>query len=86
MAIQSRNPATNEVLKTYNPLSPTELENLLANANHALEKWRKTLYTERAELLRKAALELRVNMLHYAKIITLEMGKPIREAKAEINK
>ncbi|RDC63913.1 NAD-dependent succinate-semialdehyde dehydrogenase [Adhaeribacter pallidiroseus] len=86
MAIQSINPATKEVLKTFNPHSPAELETLLKNADHVFEKWRATLFTERAELMRKAAQELRENVSYYAEIITLEMGKPIREAKAEINK
>jgi succinate-semialdehyde dehydrogenase/glutarate-semialdehyde dehydrogenase len=86
MAIQTLNPATNEVLKTFNPHTPAELEILLINADRAFERWRSTLFTERAELMRKAAQELRENAFYYARIITLEMGKPIREAKAEINK
>ncbi|MDQ3291967.1 MAG: NAD-dependent succinate-semialdehyde dehydrogenase [Bacteroidota bacterium] len=86
MAIQSLNPATNEVLKEFSPHSPAELENLLNRADLAFESWRKTLYSERAELMRRAAQELNENVNHYAEIITLEMGKPIREAKAEIKK
>ncbi|MDQ4141376.1 MAG: aldehyde dehydrogenase family protein, partial [Bacteroidota bacterium] len=86
MAIQSLNPATNEVLKVFSPHSPAELENLLNQAERAFESWRKTLFSERAELMRRAAQELKDNTSYYAEIITLEMGKPIREAKAEINK
>lgn len=86
MAIQSLNPATNEVLKAFEPYSSVELENLIAKADGAFAKWRKTIFVKRAELMRRAAQELRDNNLHYAEIITLEMGKPIREAKAEINK
>ncbi|QNF34066.1 NAD-dependent succinate-semialdehyde dehydrogenase [Adhaeribacter swui] len=86
MAIKSRNPATKEVLKTFEPHTSAELENILYTADAAFAKWQKTLFDERAKLMRQAAQELRDNNRHYAKTITLEMGKPIREAVAEINK
>ena len=86
MAIQSLNPATNEILKSFSPFTPDKVEQLLAEADQAFQQWRKTLITERAELMRAAAQELKNNNQHYAEIITLEMGKPIREARAEINK
>ncbi|QMU28825.1 NAD-dependent succinate-semialdehyde dehydrogenase [Adhaeribacter radiodurans] len=86
MAIQSLNPATNKVIKNFTPHSPDELENSLNRADLAFGSWRKTLFTERADLMRRAAQELKDNVNHYAEIITLEMGKPIRESKGEINK
>ncbi|PSR56905.1 succinate-semialdehyde dehydrogenase [Adhaeribacter arboris] len=86
MAIQSWNPATNEVLKVFSAHSPDELENLLQRADLAFVNWRKTLFSERAELMRKAAHELKDNVTYYAEIITREMGKPIRESINEIKK
>lgn len=86
MAIQSLNPATNEVLKTFPPHTSLALERILDTAEQAFVNWRKTTFAERAELMRQAAHELQTNSLHYAETITQEMGKPIREAKAEIHK
>src|SRR3712207_4029899 len=86
MAIQSINPATNEVLKTFTPHTPAQVDQLLTRADEAYQEWRHTLFTERAALMRQAARELKDNELYYAELITLEMAKPIRESKAEINK
>jgi succinate-semialdehyde dehydrogenase / glutarate-semialdehyde dehydrogenase len=86
MMFQSINPATNEVLQTFASHSAAQLTQLLVTADAAFQQWRHTTLAERATLLRRAAQELQEQLPRYAKIITLEMGKPIREAKAEITK
>jgi succinate-semialdehyde dehydrogenase/glutarate-semialdehyde dehydrogenase len=86
MAIQSVNPATNEVLKTFTPHTQAQVEQFLMQADLAFQQWRYTLFTERANLMRRAAQELKDNENYYAELITLEMGKPIRESRAEVNK
>ena len=86
MTIQSLNPATNEVLQTFTPHSAEQLAQILTTADQAFERWQKTSFAERAQLMRQAARELNDRLSYYAEMITLEMGKPIREAKAEINK
>ncbi|CAA9267874.1 MAG: Succinate-semialdehyde dehydrogenase [NAD]; Succinate-semialdehyde dehydrogenase [NADP+] [uncultured Adhaeribacter sp.] len=86
MAINSINPATNEVLKTFSPHTLAQVEQLLAQADLTFREWRQTPFSHRAALMRRAAQELKENDKSYATTITLEMGKPIREAQAEINK
>jgi acyl-CoA reductase-like NAD-dependent aldehyde dehydrogenase len=84
--METINPATGERLKTFDAWNDAQLEAALANAAAAGPAWQATPFAERARLFRRAAAELRDNTAHYAGIITLEMGKVIREARAEIEK
>lgn len=74
------------VLKTFSAHSVQETEQLLTQADQSFQSWRKTLIPDRANLMRRAAQELKDNAPYYARFITLEMGKPISQAIAEINK
>ncbi len=85
MAMESINPATGERLKTFSPWSTAQLEQALALAARATPGWQATPFSERARLLRAAAEELRANAADYAALITLEMGKLIKEARAEVD-
>jgi succinate-semialdehyde dehydrogenase/glutarate-semialdehyde dehydrogenase len=84
--IQSINPWTGEVLKVYDPLSPEEIAAKIASADHVFQTWKALPITERATLIKKAGEILRKNKDHYARLITAEMGKVIRESRAEIEK
>jgi acyl-CoA reductase-like NAD-dependent aldehyde dehydrogenase len=86
MAIQSINPATGEVLKTFEEMSDAEVDRALAQAQAAYERWRETSFSERAAKLRNVASYLRAHRDEIAKIATLEMGKPITQAQAEVEK
>src|SRR5579884_1836138 len=86
MAIQSINPATEEVLKTYEEMSDAEIEKALAQAQAAYEQWRETSFAERAAKLRNVSAYLRAHRDEIAEIATLEMGKPIAQARAEVEK
>ncbi len=86
MAIESINPATEEVLATYTEWSPAQVEAALARAQAAQVAWRETSLDERARLLHAIAAQLRAAKERYAGLITDEMGKPIVEAEAEIEK
>ncbi|MBK0402438.1 NAD-dependent succinate-semialdehyde dehydrogenase [Adhaeribacter sp. BT258] len=86
MAIQSLNPATGKVEKTFEPHTAAEIEKLLQQGEKTFQQWRKTNFTHRAELMRFCVGELSGNTEKYAQIITLEMGKPIQEARAEVKK
>lgn len=86
MAIQSINPATGEMLKTYEPFPEQEVQKSLSLGRDAFSRWSRTSYAERASFLMKAAQELKENKEVYAKLITLEMGKPITQSYAEIEK
>lgn len=86
MAIQSINPATGEVLKTFEEMSDAEVDRALAQAQAAYERWRDTSFAERAAKLKSAAAYLRAHRDEIAKLATLEMGKPITQAQAEVEK
>lgn len=84
MAIQTLNPFTNEIVKTFQEMSEDTIENCIAQANTVFNDWKKTSYTERAELLNTVAKLLRERKVELSKIITLEMGKLIGQAEGEI--
>jgi succinate-semialdehyde dehydrogenase/glutarate-semialdehyde dehydrogenase len=84
--MESINPATGERLKTFAPLGESAIEAALAEAGRAATVWRNTPFGERARLFHAAAHELRARLEYYARLATLEMGKPIRESRAEIEK
>ncbi len=86
MAIASINPTTGETLQTFSALTPEELENAIANAQKAFEQYRHTTFEERATWMLKAAALLVAHREDYARLMTLEMGKPISEAIAEVEK
>ncbi len=86
MAIQSINPATEEVLTTFEELSDAGIERALARAQSAFEAWRETSCAERAAKLRNVSAHLRAHRDELARLATLEMGKPIAQAEAEVDK
>ena len=86
MAIASVNPATEEVLATFDEHSPQQVEAALERAWEAYRDWRRLPIERRGELIRAAARRLRQEKDRYARLITLEMGKPIVEAEAEVLK
>ncbi len=86
MAMESINPATGERLKAFTPWSTAQLDQALALAARATPGWQAAPFAERARLLRAAAEELRKNAAEYAALITREMGKLIKEARAEVEK
>ena len=84
--METVNPATGERVKTFDGWNEQQIETTLAEAAAAVPGWQATTFAERAQLLRSAAAELRTNLDNYARLITLEMGKLAREARAEIEK
>lgn len=86
MAIESINPATGESIKVYRPMDDVEVESALDEACLAWRGWRRTDIAERADLMRRAAVILRERSEEYARLMTAEMGKPIAQARAEIEK
>ena len=86
MNITSTNPYNNEEVATIKAFNLQEIEETLALAQHTYLEWRTTSFTERAEHLHNVALELEKNKEDYAKTMTLEMGKPISQAIAEVEK
>lgn len=83
---KSINPHNSKEISTYAEHTKKEVNAILDNSVNAFEKWREIPIGERGKLLRNAAKLLRENVDTYARTMTLEMGKPIGESKAEINK
>jgi succinate-semialdehyde dehydrogenase/glutarate-semialdehyde dehydrogenase len=86
MAIQSVNPTTGDVIETFEPYNAGLIDQALDGAHAAFCQWRETTFTERAEVLRRVAAYLRTHRADMARIATLEMGKPITESEAEVEK
>ncbi len=84
--IHSINPATEEVLKTFQSHSQKQIEEALRISKLCFLDWRKTSFSERADLMKKTADCLRQNKSRYADVMTAEMGKPLSESEAEVEK
>ncbi len=86
MAIATTNPATGEVLKTFEPMSDEQIESALSRAAAGLEHLRQTSFAQRAEWLRAAADILDSEADSIARMMTTEMGKTLLSARAEVGK
>ena len=86
MAIASINPATGETLKTFSPLRDDEIEQKLQKSAQAAAINRNRSFSERATRMRKTADLLDQRQNDYGRLMTIEMGKPIKAAIAEVNK
>lgn len=84
--ITSFNPATDEVLAQFEPHQDSQIEQRLAAAQRAQKAWAALGVEARRPHLVKLAQTLRANKERYARIITLEMGKPLAEAVGEVEK
>jgi succinate-semialdehyde dehydrogenase/glutarate-semialdehyde dehydrogenase len=83
MAIATTNPATGEVIQTFEALSAAEIEQKLRLAVTAFRAERKTPFSERARRMLKAAEILERDKAKFGHLMTLEMGKPYKAAVAE---
>jgi succinate-semialdehyde dehydrogenase/glutarate-semialdehyde dehydrogenase len=83
MAIATTNPATGEVLKTFEPLTAAELEQKLQLAASAFQDHRRTSFADRAMRMMRVAEILEKEKEECARLMTLEMGKPLKAAVAE---
>jgi acyl-CoA reductase-like NAD-dependent aldehyde dehydrogenase len=86
MSFESKNPATGEHLETYPEHSVNEVERRLQSAWDGWKKWSRTPLTERTAFLIRLAGLLEERAEKYARLITLEMGKPLAEAIGEVKK
>ena len=86
MSIATINPATGETLQTFEELSGEQLEQKLQLAAETFRTYRKTSFAERTELMLRAAAVLETGKQKFARLMTLEMGKPIKGAVQEVEK
>jgi succinate-semialdehyde dehydrogenase/glutarate-semialdehyde dehydrogenase len=83
MAIATINPATGEVVKTFEPLTGAQIEQKLQLAASAFRTHRRTSFAERANKMMRAAEILENEKDECARLMTLEMGKPLKAAVGE---
>ncbi|QKW18261.1 NADP-dependent succinic semialdehyde dehydrogenase [Kitasatospora sp. NA04385] len=86
MAIATVNPADGRTVEVFDPLDEAAVERRLARAQSAFESWRLTTFAQRAELMHRAADLLDQANEQVARTMTLEMGKPLAQARAEAAK
>jgi len=86
MAIVAIDPATGKTIKEYAEPSPAEVRQVIEASHETFLGWRKTGFAERSALMKKAAAVLRERRDAYAELMAAEMGKPIREGRAEADK
>lgn len=84
--MESWNPATEERVAAYEEWSDAELDATLAAVQRAWRAWRETSFGHRADLMRRAARELRDRRDQFARLMATEMGKPVSGGRAEIDK
>jgi succinate-semialdehyde dehydrogenase/glutarate-semialdehyde dehydrogenase len=84
MSYQSVNPFDNKLVRFFEQTTDQELEQKIAAAQACFETWRRTSYDNRAKIVHKAAKLLHHRADHFAKIMTMEMGKRADEAKGEV--
>jgi acyl-CoA reductase-like NAD-dependent aldehyde dehydrogenase len=82
----SINPATEEIIGSYPLHTGEQIDKALRMAQKVFMSWRAETYSVRAALMKKAAMALRDNRPKLADIMTVEMGKPIVESEAEVEK
>jgi succinate-semialdehyde dehydrogenase / glutarate-semialdehyde dehydrogenase len=86
MAIATINPTTGETLKTFEPLEDVEITAKLDVAEKAFTEYRRRSFAERSHWLEQAATLLDQEKADLGKLMTLEMGKPLKAAIAEVEK
>lgn len=84
MAYATINPFTGELIKEFPNATDAEVTQAIESAHQAFLSWRNTSFADKAEILNRAAALLRDSKRRYAELLTLEMGKVIGEAEAEV--
>jgi succinate-semialdehyde dehydrogenase / glutarate-semialdehyde dehydrogenase len=84
--LQSINPANEELIQQYAEMSDSEISEILAHVNSTYNEWKLTSFKYRASLMKNATKILRDQKDDLAKLMTFEMGKPILQSKAEVEK
>jgi len=84
--ITSVNPATGESVESYTAHTPAQAADLVERCNEAHEAWRFVPFSRRSELMHAAARQLEQRRDDLARMMALEMGKPLAQGRAEVDK
>lgn len=85
MSIQTVNPYTNKIVKSFEEMSKKSVDAKIVKADATFNDWKATSFNQRADLLHKVATLMRSKKSILAKTITLEMGKILAQAEGEID-
>lgn len=84
--VQTINPATEEIIGSYEPISEAQVERGLEAAESAFQQWRKMPLDARLDCLNEFAESMRAARITMAEMITREMGKTLKESLSEVDK
>lgn len=84
--LTSINPANNKIIKQYDEMTASDSSEIILLAHQSFLEWKETSFVHRAELMKNAAKVLRQNSDEYSALMTMEMGKPIAQSRAEVEK
>lgn len=84
--LQSINPATNKIIKSYDEMNQTQIEEIISSLQKQFKDWSSSSFKFRSKLMFNTAKVLRENVKKYSELMTSEMGKPIAQARAEVEK
>ncbi len=86
MTLESLNPVSGERIATYEEMTPDEVGEILVTCHETFLQWSRTDLQHRARLLKRVGGLLRERRDGLAELMTIEMGKPITQARAEVDK
>jgi succinate-semialdehyde dehydrogenase/glutarate-semialdehyde dehydrogenase len=86
MAMEAVNPATGKTIRTYEEMTPAEVEATIRQSHEAHLEWKRTSFAHRAGLMKKAAGIVRARAEEWAVLAAQEMGKPVRDGRGEAEK
>jgi succinate-semialdehyde dehydrogenase / glutarate-semialdehyde dehydrogenase len=84
--IKSINPATGEEIKSYKEMSLLEIDSIIIKSQTSFLAWQDSDFSLRKSCMKKASEILKDKKDEYAKLMTVEMGKPIKQSYAEVEK
>jgi len=84
--LTSINPTNNKLVKSYKEITTDEINPIISQVNSAYLECKETSFSVRSNLMFKTAKILRENINEYSELMTIEMGKPILQSRAEVEK
>lgn len=84
--MKSINPATGELIEEYDPMNEDDLNGIVRKSTEAQNKWRKVSFQKKCSILEKVAETLHKKNEELAQLMAREMGKPLPQGEAEIEK
>src|SRR4051812_25244436 len=86
MSFETRNPSTGELVERFATHTPAQINERLTRSRAAFAQWRMTAVSERAKVLRQVAKLMREEKEALARLMAIEMGKPLRDGRGEVEK